>query len=65
MGFGFELRSQLGKLRRAVRKLSNLSLEARRKALCAQAIRFLEILLAYTCIFLIESACMFPAVWVR
>jgi hypothetical protein len=33
--------------------------------LCARAIRMREILVAYACIFLIESACVFPAVWVR
>jgi len=35
------------------------------KKLYARAICMREILLAYTCIFLIESACLFPAVWVR
>jgi hypothetical protein len=34
-------------------------------ALQACAIRMREIFLAYVCIFLIESACLFPAVWVR
>jgi len=48
-----------------VRKTSNPSMQARRRALQAQAICMREIFLAYLCIFLIESACLFPAVWVR
>jgi hypothetical protein len=35
------------------------------KALHARVIWTREILLAYLCIFLVESACLFPAVWVR
>jgi len=31
----------------------------------ARVIFLREIFLAYVCIFLIESACLFPAVWVR
>jgi len=36
-----------------------------RKKLHERAICMREILIAYACIFLIESACLFPAVWVR
>lgn len=36
-----------------------------RKKLQTRAIWTREILLAYLGIFLIESACLFPAVWVR
>jgi len=36
-----------------------------RKKLHARAICVREILIAYAYIFLIESACLFPAVWVR
>jgi len=36
-----------------------------RKKLHARVICMREILLAYVCIFLIESACLFPAVWMR
>ena len=46
-------------------KTSNPSLHMRRKALHTHAICLREIFLAYLCIFLIESACLFPAVWVR
>src|SRR6266481_7662677 len=65
LGYGFELRGQLGKLRCAVRKSSNSSPHPKRKTLHARAICLREIFHAYTCIFLIESACLFPAVWMR
>jgi hypothetical protein len=43
----------------------NPSFHAKRKALYLRAIYTREIFLAYICIFLIESACLFPAVWMR
>jgi len=48
-----------------VRESANSSLQVRRRALHARAICIREIFFAYVCIFLIESACLFPAVWVR
>jgi hypothetical protein len=36
-----------------------------RKAVYLRAIYTREIFLAYICMFLIESACLFPAVWIR
>jgi len=48
-----------------VNKPANSSLQTRRKAFHARAICVREIFIAYVCIFLIESACLFPAVWVR
>jgi len=36
-----------------------------RKALYLRAIYTREIFLAYMCVFRIESACLFPAVWMR
>ena len=39
--------------------------EVQRKAIRTRAIWLREISLAYFCICLIESACLFPAVWVR
>lgn len=36
-----------------------------RESLHARVIFLREIFLAYACILLIESACLFPAVWVR
>jgi hypothetical protein len=44
---------------------SNPSLRTIRKTIHARAICVREIFFAYLCIFLIESACLFPAVWVR
>ncbi len=44
---------------------SNSSRQARRMALRVRAICMREIFLAYLCILLNESACLFPAVWVR
>jgi hypothetical protein len=41
------------------------SFQVKRKAFYLRAIYTREIILAYTCIFLIESACLFPAVWMR
>ncbi len=46
-------------------KFSNSSVRTMQKKLHARAICMREIFLAYVCIFLIESACLFPAVWVR
>jgi len=46
-----------------VRESVNPLLPVERKALQAHAICVREILFAYLCIFLIESACLFPAVW--
>jgi hypothetical protein len=46
-------------------KLYKQSFRAKRKAFYLRAIYTREIFLAYLCIFLIESACLFPAVWVR
>ena len=46
-------------------KSSNASVRTMGKKLHARAICLREILLGYACIFLIESACLFPAVWVR
>jgi hypothetical protein len=48
-----------------VSKSANPSVRTMRQKLRARAICLGEILLAYVCIFLIESACLFPAVWVR
>jgi len=48
-----------------MRKSSNSSLQANTKTLHARAICFREILLAYLCIFFIESACLFSPAWVR
>ena len=48
-----------------MRNSSHSSANPKRKTLQAQAICLREIFLAYACIFLIESACLFPAVWVR
>jgi hypothetical protein len=48
-----------------VRESVNSSLPVGRKTLQAHVICVREILFAYLCIFLIESACLFPAVWVR
>jgi hypothetical protein len=39
--------------------------QAKRRAFYLRAIYAREILLAYLCILLIESACLFPAVWMR
>lgn len=41
------------------------SFHAIHKAVYLRAIYAREIFLAYICIFLIESACLFPAVWMR
>jgi len=41
------------------------SLPVGRKTLQAHVICVREVLFAYLCIFLIESAYLFPAVWVR
>jgi hypothetical protein len=41
------------------------SFHTTRKAFYLRAIYTREIFLAYICIFLIESACLFPAVWMR
>jgi hypothetical protein len=41
------------------------SFHTKRKVLYLRAIYTREILLAYFCIMLIESACLFPAVWMR
>ncbi len=38
---------------------------AKRKAVYLRANYTREILLAYLCILLIESACLFPAFWMR
>jgi hypothetical protein len=65
LGVGFESRGQLGKLRHAVNKYFHSSLRAKLKVIHARAICLREFFLAYLCIFLIESACLFPAVWVR
>jgi hypothetical protein len=46
-------------------KFFNPSVRTMQKKLHARAICVREILLTYACIFLIESACLFPAVWVR
>jgi len=48
-----------------VRNSSDSSLQEWRKALRAHANCIREVFLAYLCIFLVESACLFPAVWVR
>jgi hypothetical protein len=48
-----------------VNKCSNPLPRTIGKTLHARVIWTREILLAYLCIFLIESACLFPAVWVR
>jgi hypothetical protein len=37
----------------------------KQKALAARVVCVWEILLAYACILVIDSACLFPAVWVR
>jgi hypothetical protein len=41
------------------------SFHAERKAFYLRAIYTREIFLAYICILQIESACLFPAVWMR
>jgi hypothetical protein len=46
-------------------KPNKRSFHTQRKALYLRAIYTREIFLAYLCIFLIESACLFPAVWMR
>jgi hypothetical protein len=46
-------------------KFPDRSFHAKSKALYSRAIYTREIFLAYMCIFLIESACLFPAVWMR
>jgi len=48
-----------------VHKSSDSSLQASRRSLCAHAICIRDVFFAYLCIFIIESACLFPAVWVR
>lgn len=46
-----------------MRKRCEQFFEANRTELYSQVIYTREILLAYLCILLIESACLFPAVW--
>ena len=46
-------------------KSSDSSLRASRRSLRAHAICIRDVFFAYLCIFIIESACLFPAVWVR
>ena len=46
-------------------KASNSAVRTTRESLRARVICMREILVAYVCILLIESACLFPAVWVR
>jgi hypothetical protein len=48
-----------------MRKPTDSVKRLKKRNLHAQAIRMWEIFLAYFGIFLIESACLFPAVWVR
>jgi hypothetical protein len=48
-----------------MRKPCKRSFHAKRKALYLRAIYMREIFVAYLCILLIESACLFPAVWMR
>jgi len=48
-----------------MRKHCKRFFDAKRKALYLRAVYMREILLAYLCILLIESACLFPAVWMR
>ncbi len=48
-----------------MRKSLDSSRQFRRRTLHARAIRMLEIFIAYLGIFLVEIACLFPAVWVR
>ena len=65
LGVGFESRGQLGQLRQAVNKFSSVLVRTQRRVIYARAICLCEIVLAYLCICLVESACWFPAVWVR
>jgi hypothetical protein len=44
---------------------SNSSLKARRRTFCARTISIMEIFFAYLCTLLVESACVFPALWLR
>lgn len=48
-----------------MRESINRSLPVGRKTLQVHVICAREIFFAYLCIFLIEIACLFPAVWVR
>jgi hypothetical protein len=65
LGVGFESRGQLGQLRRAVIKFSHATVPTQRRTIRARAACLCEILLAYLFICFVESACLFPAVWVR
>jgi hypothetical protein len=64
MGVGFESRGQLGQLRQAVNKFSH-AVRTQRRTIRARAIFTREIFLAYLFISFVESACLFPAIWVR
>jgi len=48
-----------------VGKSSDSPMQLQQRNLHVHAIRIREIFLAYFGIFLIESACLFPAVWMR
>src|SRR5712664_3498087 len=65
--FGIWIRTSrpTGPVEAHVSKSCNPSLRKMRRTLLSRAIWTREIFLAYLCIFLIESACLFPAVWVR
>jgi hypothetical protein len=65
VGDGLELGNQFGELRPNMKKRCERFFEAKRRALYLRVVYIREILLAYLSISLIESACLFPAVWMR